>query len=167
VLAEAAKPMIGQLGFTIITIAALISVFSAINATLYGGSRVSFRISKDDELPHALTGQLWNHPVGLMITALAALVLVNTVNLESISTAGSAGFILIFSLVNWTGFKLSKSIHGNKVIPMAGFILGLVAFLALIVQQYGSNRLGVILALSIIALCFLAEIVYKKTGAHG
>ena len=40
VLAEAAKPMLGNVGFTIITIAALISTFSAINASLYGGSQV-------------------------------------------------------------------------------------------------------------------------------
>ncbi len=167
VLAEAAKPMIGQVGFTIITIAALISVFSAINATLYGGSRVSYRISQDDELPHALTGKLWNKPIGLMITAVAALVLVNTVNLESISTAGSAGFILIFALVNLVAFKRSDHIQGNKVVPMAGFILGSVAFVALIAQQFGSNRLGVILALSIIGLCFLTEYVYKKSETKG
>ncbi len=164
VLAEAAKPMIGQVGFTIITIAALISVFSAINATLYGGSRVSYQISKDDELPHALSGQLWNHPVGLMITAAATLVLVNTVNLESISTAGSAGFILIFALVNFVAFLRSGSINGNKVVPMAGFILGLFAFVAMIVQQYSSNRLGVILAISVIGVCFLVEMIYKKSS---
>ncbi len=58
VLAEAAKPMIGEIGFTIITIAALISTFSAINASLYGGSRVSYEIAEDDELPHQLTGQV-------------------------------------------------------------------------------------------------------------
>ena len=114
VLAEAAKPMIGKIGFTIITIAALISTFSAINASLYGGSRVSYEIAEDDELPHELTSKLWNHPVGLMITNIATLIIVNTVNLESISTAGSVGFILIFSLVNYTGFKLSKIINGNK-----------------------------------------------------
>ena len=51
VLAEAAKPMLGQVGFTIITIAALISTFSAINASLYGGSRVSYEIAEDDEQP--------------------------------------------------------------------------------------------------------------------
>lgn len=45
VLAEAAKPTLGNTGFTIITIAALISTFSAINASLYGGSRVNFEIA--------------------------------------------------------------------------------------------------------------------------
>ena len=162
VLAEAAKPMIGQIGFTIITIAALISTFSAINASLYGGSRVSFEIAEDDELPHQLTGLLWNHPVGLMITTVFTLLLVNAVDLESISTAGSVGFILIFTSVNYTGFKLSKSIQGNKVIPLAGAVLGLAALLILIVQQYTSNRLGVILAISIIFVCFLSEYFYKR-----
>lgn len=57
VLAEAAKPTLGNTGFTIITIAALISTFSAINASLYGGSRVNFEIAEDDELPHHFLAQ--------------------------------------------------------------------------------------------------------------
>ncbi|WP_321479939.1 APC family permease [uncultured Bacteroides sp.] len=162
VLAEAAKPMIGQIGFTIISIAALISTFSAINASLYGGSRVSYEIATDDELPHQLTFLLWNHPVGLMITAVLTLLLVNMVNLESISTAGSVGFILIFTTVNFIGFKLSKAINGNKTIPLIGFILGLAALIILILQQYSSNQLGVILAISIIFVCFISEYIYKR-----
>ena len=75
VLAEAASPLLGKTGFTIITIAALISTFSAINASLYGGSRVSYEIAEDDELPHELTSLLWNHPVGLIITAALTLFL--------------------------------------------------------------------------------------------
>jgi len=163
VLAEAARPMIGQLGFSIITIAALISTFSAINASLYGGSRVSYEIAEDDELPHHLTGQLWNHPVGLMITAVLTLVLVNTAKLESISTAGSIGFILIFAMVNYTGFKLAGTISGNKVIPLIGIILAIASLIILIIQQYLSNRIGVIMAVSIILVCFLSEYIYKKT----
>ncbi len=167
VLAEAAKPMIGQVGFTVITIAALISTFSAINASLYGGSRVSFEIAEDDELPHQLTGMLWNHPVGLLITTIMTLLLVNTVNIESISTAGSVGFILIFTCVNYTGLKLSKLINGNKAILLTGFILGLASLIILITQQYSSNRFGVILAISIIFVCFISEYVYKTTVHNG
>jgi len=122
VLAEASKPMLGNIGFTIITIAALISTFSAINASLYGGSRVSYEIAEDDELPHELTSKLWNEPIGLLITAAATLILVNTLNLESISTAGSIGFLLIFAIVNFVGLKLSKEINGAMIIPLLGFV---------------------------------------------
>lgn len=162
VLAEAARPMLGQAGFTIITIAALLSTFSAINASLYGGSRVSYEIAEDDELPHELTSQLWNQPVGLMITAVATLVLTNILNLESISTAGSAGFLLIFAVVNFSGYKLADQIKGNKAIPLLGSISCAAAWVALIVQQYGDNRLGVMVAGSITLACFLAEYFYKR-----
>ncbi|HZJ19351.1 MAG TPA: APC family permease, partial [Pricia sp.] len=162
VLAEAAKPMLGQIGFTVITVAALISTFSAINASLYGGSRVSYEIAEDDELPHELTSQLWNQPIGLMITAVVTLIVSNTLNLESISTAGSVGFLLIFAIVNFTGYRLSDKIEGSKGIPIIGFLLCLVALAVLMVQQYGTNRTSIIIALSIIAVCFMAEFVYKK-----
>lgn len=165
VLAEAARPMLGQAGFTVITIAALLSTFSAINASLYGGSRVSYEIAEDDELPHELTSQLWNQPIGLLITAVATLLLANTLNLESISTAGSAGFLLIFAVVNFSGFKLASQIKGNKVIPLLGSMLCGAAWVALIVQQYGDNRLGVFVAGAITLACFLTEYFYKRHTA--
>jgi amino acid transporter len=164
VLAEAAKPMLGKVGFTIITIAALISTFSAINASLYGGSRVSYEIAEDDELPHQLTGKFWNQPIGLMITAIATLIIANLLKLESISTAGSVGFLLIFAVVNYVGFKLASQIKGNKIISIIGFLLCTAAFFVLLAQQYESNKTGVIAATSIIAICFLMEWIYKKVG---
>lgn len=162
VLAEAAKPMLGQVGFTIITIAALISTFSAINASLYGGSRVSFEVAEDDELPHHLTSTLWNKPIGLLITAVLTLLIANTLELESISTAGSAGFLLIFAIVNYVAFKLSKEISGKRIISLFGFLMCAIAFTTLLIQQYTSNFVGVIVILSIILCCFVIEYVYKK-----
>ena len=163
VLAEAAKPMLGKVGFTIITVAALISTFSAINASLYGGSKVNYEIAVDDELPKQFTCQLWNQPIGLLITTIATIILVNTLKLESISTAGSVGFLLIFSIVNFTGFKLSKEINGKKSIPIIGAVLCFLAMIALLVQHYSVSKIDVFIALGIIAFSFLVEYIYKKT----
>ncbi len=163
VLAEAAKPMLGSVGFAIITVAALISTFSAINASLYGGSRVSYELSEDEELPHELTYKLWNQPIGLMITAVATLIIVNTLELESISTAGSVGFLLIFASVNYTAFLLHKEIDGNKALALVGFLSCSVALLTLVIKQSISNSTNVIIALGIIFLCFLIEYIYKKS----
>jgi len=167
VLAEAAKPMLGQVGFTIITVAALISTFSAINASLYGGSRVSYELAEDDELPEQLTCQLWNQPVGLMITTVGTLILVNLLKLESISTAGSVGFLIIFAAVNFVGFKLHKEIKGNKVIPLLGFLGCSIALLVLIGQQFTTSRMNVIIAGGIVAGCFIMEYFYRKKISTG
>ncbi|WP_298350389.1 APC family permease [uncultured Dokdonia sp.] len=163
VLAEAAKPMLGKAGFSIITVAALISTFSAINASLYGGSKVNYEIAEDDELPHHFLAKLWNQPIGLMITAIATLILVNVLKLESISTAGSVGFLLIFGVVNLVGYRLSKETGSSKVIPFIGFVFCMIATIILINQQYTSNTIGVIISIVIIGFCFLMEWIYKKT----
>lgn len=162
VLAEAAKPMLGKIGFTVITVAALISTFSAINASLYGGSRVSYELSEDDELPHQLTFKLWNQPIGLLITAIATLVLVNTLQLESISTAGSVGFLLIFATVNYAAFVLAEKIKANKTLALIGSISCSFALLTLVIKQSSANGKNVMTALGIILLCFLIEYIYKK-----
>lgn len=166
ILAAAAKPMIGQIGFTIMTIAALISTFSAINATLYGGSRVSYELAEDDELPHSFTDQFWNKPIGLLITVILTLLTANFLNLESISTSGSAGFLLIFAVVNYVCFRKAETVKANKSISLIGAILSALAFVVLIVQQSLSNWWGVAISLALILICFVVEWVYKKYFAN-
>ena len=69
-LAEAARPFLGQAGFTLIAIAAMLSTASAINATLYGSARLSYCIARDGELPAFLERKVWGEPVeGVLITA--------------------------------------------------------------------------------------------------
>lgn len=162
VLAEAAKPMLGQIGFTIITIAALISTFSAINASLYGGSRVSYELAEDDELPHELTSSLWGQPIGLMITCVMTLIVANTLKLESISTAGSVGFLIVFAVVNYVGFRCRSQTGSNPVIPLLGCIFCVAALVTLLIQQYQTARLGVLVSVGIVVLCFLGEWGYKR-----
>ena len=163
VLAEAAKPMLGQIGFSVITLAALISTFSAINASLYGGSRVNYEVAEDDELPHQFTYKVWNQPIGLMITAIATLVAVNTLKLESISSAGSIGFLLIFAIVNIVGIKKARELTFNKLIPMFGFALCATALVALIIHKFSHSKNDLFIAVSIIGGCFLMEYFYKRT----
>lgn len=166
VLAEAAKPILGQAGFTIMTIAALISTFSAINASLYGGSQVNYEIAEDDELPHHFLAQFWGQPIGLMLTAVITLILVNILDLESISTAGSVGFLLIFGVVNGVAYKLSKEVGAIKIIPLLGFFSCIIALFVLIGQQIQTNIKGVIVAVSIIFFSLIIEWVYKSTEKY-
>ncbi|RAV28697.1 APC family permease [Sinomicrobium soli] len=164
VLAEAARPMLGKAGFTVITIAALISTFSAINASLYGGSRVSYELAEDDESPHELTKKLWNQPIGLAITTVLTLFIANILNLESISTAGSIGFLLIFAMVNYAAFKKAKEIKGSRIITLVATVLCSIALIVLTAQQLQANLSGALIAIGIVCCSFLFEYIYKKTS---
>ncbi len=161
-LAEAAKPKFGQVGFTIIAVAAMISTFSAINATLLGGSRVNYEVAEDNELPPSFTHQFWGKPIGLAIIAVMALILANAVDLESISTSGSVGFLLIFGMVNVVAYKKATVIKAKKIVSLLGAILCFAAFAILVVQQAQDNLSGILIALGIFGFCFLAEMIYKR-----
>ncbi|MFW5922935.1 MAG: APC family permease, partial [Planctomycetota bacterium] len=84
-LAVVAKPFLGQFGFILITVAALLATSSAVNATLYGASRVSYIIARDGELPAVLEKKMWHrHNVeGLFITAGVTLFVANLFPLQS------------------------------------------------------------------------------------
>ena len=163
VMAEAAKPMLGEAGFIIITIAALISTFSAINASLYGGSRVNYEIAEDDELPHEFTAQFWNQPIGLMLTAGATLILVNTLKLESISSTGSIGFLMIFAVVNMVGYRKADAVKGSRYIAATGAVLCVGALAALLFHDFQTNKINLVIAGVIIAACFVGEYFYKHS----
>ncbi len=162
VLAVASEPMLGKVGFTIISITALISTFSAVNATLYGGSRVNYELAEADELPHEFTKIFWNQPIGLAVTAILTLVIANTLNLESISTAGSAGFLLIFALVNFANYKLAKITESKKIISLLGTLFCSIALISLLYQQYSANIVGVIVIAAIFIQAYGFEYLFKK-----
>ncbi|WP_124979456.1 APC family permease [Nonlabens xiamenensis] len=166
VLAKAAEPTLGHIGFTVITITALISTFSAINATVLGSGRVNYDIAKDNELPKYFCHKFWGKPIGFLVTAILSVALVNLFNLQSISTAGSAGFLLIFAVVNFIGYKKHKELNSKKWIHLLAGVLCILAFITLLVQQFGTNSIGVIVAVGIIIFSFLLEFFYKKRQAH-
>jgi amino acid transporter len=132
-LAEAARPFLGRAGFILIAVAAMLSTASAINATLYGAARLSYVIAKDRELPGALEREAWGRPIeGLLITAGATLVIANAADLSSLSTMGSAGFLVIFAGVNAANAAMAGATRSRAWISIAGAALCLGALASLL-----------------------------------
>jgi amino acid transporter len=139
-LAEAAHPSLGRTGFILIAIAALLSTASAINATVYGAARLSYVIAKDGELPSILEKKAWGKPIeGLLITSGVTLVIANLSDLSSMSTMGSAGFLLIFAAVNGANIALAKDTQSNRIVSLMGVVFCLGALGSLIWQTGKSS----------------------------
>jgi amino acid transporter len=164
-LAAAARPFLGDAGRVLVAVAAVLSTASAINATLYGAARLSYIIAKDGELPAELERKIWNRPIeGLIITAVAALLLANFADLSSMSTMGSAGFLLIFAAVNVASARLTHDTGGSRWLGWAGAALCLVALAALVAQTWSTDpaRLGVLGGMA--ALAVGVEALYRRFG---
>lgn len=157
-LAQAALPFLGKFGFTLMAAAAVLSTFSAINATLYGSARLSYCISKEGELPRFMQKKVWNKPLeGLFITTALALILANSADLASIATMGSTGFLLIFAMVNAANFVKHKETNSSRWITGLGAVACLTAITILIWRTY--QKLYVIIFILLIS--FLAEALYR------
>jgi amino acid transporter len=161
-LAASAKPFLGELGFMLIAVAALLSTGSAINATLYGASRISYTIAKEGELPKQLEAKVWNRPIeGLLITASLTLLLANLFNLTSISIMGSAAFLLIFAAVNAANIRLHIQTRSRRLISVLGVLLCLGAFGALILQTAMTEPADLWVVAVMVIASFVVEVMYR------
>ena len=161
-LAEAARPAFGSAGFAMIGIAAMLSTASAINATLYGSARMTYVIAKSRELPAELERLTWNQPLeGLFITAGATILLANVVNLASIATMGSAGFLIIFAVVNAAEARTSSERGSATWISMVAAVACLSALVALVARSDlgAASVFGAMLALS-----FVIEAAFRRAS---
>ncbi|MEZ5268186.1 MAG: APC family permease [Microthrixaceae bacterium] len=160
-LAEAARPQFGQLGFAVIAVAALLSTASAINATLYGATRLTFSVARSGELPKPFGRTLRGGPSeGLLITSVLTLVVANTLDLGRISTMGSAGFLIVFLAVNLAQFRL-RSHDDSRVLPLVGATACASALVALAIEVGPSDRVAAGVAAGLVALSFGIEIAYR------
>jgi len=132
VLAIAAEPMLGKIGFIIISIAAMLSTASAINATIYGAGRAGYLIAKLGEIPKEFSKKIKHGYEGMIILGLLAIIFATTFNIENISIAGSFGFLVIFGLVNYANFKLKNITNSNALLSLLGTFLCLISALILI-----------------------------------
>jgi len=161
-LAEAARPALGQTGFLLIAIAAMLSTASAINATVYGAARLSYVIAKDGELPRSMARKVWNEPLeGLLITAGATLVVANLVDLSSLATMGSAGFLLIFAAVNVANVKLAAETGSRRWLSLLGAVLCLTALASLLWQTLRTVPAHILVLVAMAGAAFAIEAAFR------
>jgi amino acid transporter len=163
-LAEAARPFLGQTGFLMIAIAAMLSTASAINATVYGAARLSYVIAKDGELPSVLERKAWGKPIeGLLITSGATLFIANLTDLSSMSTMGSAGFLLIFAAVNGANVVLADDTRSRRWLSLIGVGLCLSALASLLWYTAKSApwQIGILFLMA--GAAFFIEITFRVT----
>jgi amino acid transporter len=164
-LAVAAKPSLGETGFVIVAAAALLSTFSAINATIYGNARLGYIIAIKGKLPRTLSVKDKKTGVpfrGVLYTTLFSLILANSIDLTEIAIIGSAGFLLIFTLVNISAYRLKLAIHAKGYILILSSFMSFMALSTLLFHTYSSNPRAVVIFMSFIIISLLFELIYGR-----
>lgn len=168
VLAEAAEPVLGSWGFTIMAVTALISTASAINATIYGPVRMVEETAKANQLPSFFTRGLFGHDSGnaLLVSGIVILIAANFLSLKSIAETGSLIFLIIYTAVNVGNAKIHQKTGSKKYVSVLAAIATSLAFCALFYHEVIADSLSIYLLGALIILCMGYEWLYRKYTAH-
>jgi amino acid transporter len=104
-VARAAEQFMGPFGYWLVVAAAVLSLFSALQANLFAATRVAYAMARDRTLPHWLEGvdAKRGTPVRAVLTT-SALVAAIVVVLPDVAAAGAAAsliFLVSFALTHW------------------------------------------------------------------
>ncbi len=162
-LAVAARPFLGNFGFLLISIGALFSISSALNATLYGGANVAYSFAKEGELPEFFERKVWfGTNEGLYITAGLGLLFALLFNIGGVAAITSSVFTVIYIFVLASHLKIIKDVGGNKAVVIFNLIIISIVFLFLLYYQWLDQRSVFYGTIITFATSFLVEYIYRK-----
>jgi len=161
-LAIAAKPFLGDFGFILITIWALFSISSALNATIFWGANIAYSLARNWQLPKAFERKVWfNWTEWLYITAGLGLAFALFFDLWAIASITSTVFTIIYIFVLISHLKLYKEYGGNRLIIIFNLILLLAVFTLLMKYQWDSDKSAFYTSILTFLCTFILEAILR------
>jgi amino acid transporter len=127
-IAEAARPTLGDAGFTVMAVAALLATSSSVTATLYASRGLTGELAAKGQFPPIFGPDSRLGPYGgVWITALATVALAIGFDLGVIASVGSAVSLSVFALVAVAAIRLRREIRAATwILLLAVVSCGLV-----------------------------------------
>jgi len=155
-VAQAATPVLGQVGFTIVSIGALLATASAVNATLFSALNILQNMGQRGELPRLFAHRLWRGATpGLLLSIALVLVLTLTLDLSALANVASATFLICYLAVYIAAWRLRREIQARAWLLLIGAASMLLIFGAFIVSLAQGGTLGLLIVAGAIGLSFL------------
>ena len=162
-IAEAARPTLGDAGFTLMAVAALIATAGATNATLFGSVGLTNSLAELGQFPPLLgRGSRLGRHGGLLVTAALVLLLANLADLSAIASVGSVCSLLVFLLVGVAGYRLRSETGASGAVVIVGMAATAVvlAFFAVDTLRNAPETFTATVAMA--GLAVLLDVIWKR-----
>jgi L-asparagine transporter-like permease len=162
-IAEAARPALGDAGFTMMAVAALLAAASSVLATLYASGGLTTMLASVGQFPPFFGGTLpFGAKAGVVITAAMVLVVANLVDLSAIASVGSACSLVVFLLVGVSAFRLRAEIEARAALVVVGVAATAVVlvFFAVDTVRNAPETFAAILVIAVLAV--VLDTVWKR-----
>ena len=126
-LAEAAEPRLGQAGFTMMAIAALLATASSVNANLFAAGNMTASLAEAGQFPPVFGGPARILGTrGMAISVGVVLVMAMFLDLSAIASVGSAVALAVFAMVGVAAVRVRSDTGSNLVLLLAAVTTTLV-----------------------------------------
>ena len=115
-LIEAARSAFGEIGFTVLLISAIVATATCINGGLYGTTSITYALAEKGQLPARFGQEVRASTRGLTISAAAALIMLNMMDLATVASLGSATSLLVYFLVNLGALRVIGGTAMNRLL---------------------------------------------------
>jgi amino acid transporter len=161
-LAEAARPVLGEAGFVMMAVAALLATASSVNANVYGAVGSTHALAESGSFPpvFAKPGRVGSTK-GLTISLIAVLLLANLVDLSAIASLGSVVALIIFLIVAFAGVRLRAETGASLLITLAAIVSTAVVLVVFLVQTLRDEPATFVAMLGIVALAVALELIWS------
>jgi amino acid transporter len=166
-IAEAARPALGDAGYTLMAVAALFSTAGATNATLYASSNLTGMLAKERLFPPRFgmgprLGPRLGPKSGLLVTAILVLVVANLVDLSAIASVGSAVALLIFLLVGAAGYRRRAETGSNPLIVLLAIAVTAIVLVFFAVDTARTAPETFVAIVGITALAVVLDTLWRR-----
>lgn len=171
-LAEAAKPTLGDAGYTLMVITALFSTTGAVNSALYPSIGLSQHLAGTGQFPPIL-GRSLGHgrrqlPNGLLAMAAFSLVLVLFFGLNRIASLGSAVALIVFSLVTLAHFRLYRQTGAHVAVLVIALLSTVGTLVVFCTTTLVDEPITALALLVILTVSTLLEVTWTyRRDQHG
>ena len=162
-IAEAARPALGDAGFTMMAIAAMLATASSVLATLYASGGLTTMLAGAGQFPpfFGRTSPLGSN-AGMLITAAIVLVVSNLVDLSAIASVGSACSLMIFLLVGISAYRLRAEIGAHVAIVLLALAATAIVLAFFAVDTLRNAPETFVAIVAIAGLAVLLDLVWKR-----
>jgi amino acid transporter len=140
-IAEAARPTLGDAGFAVMAIAALLATASSVTAILYASRGLTAALAEAGQFPtiFGTSSRLGRHG-GLIITVVLTLLFVNVFNLGALAAIGSAISLAVFLLVGVAALRLRRTIGAHAWVLVVSLLGSGVVLVFFTIDTFRNDR---------------------------
>jgi len=157
-ISAVAETFMGHFGFGYMAVGAVVAAVSAINADIFGSTRLMGMLAEEGPHRWKRAGTVFGgHPWKLVLLTGAAVIATTTMNLHALSAVSSAGFLMVFAAVNAANARLATETKSQRWVSRVGAMTCLGALGAMLVQLGGqaARRHEVLIILGMAVLPFI------------